>query len=840
MTLNLAEPPGTLLRNQSVMERLLQDLRFALRILWKDRSFAVTALLTLGLCTGANSAMFAIVHSVLLRPLAVPHADRLVLMYNAYPRAGVERGATGVPDYYDRLRETDAFEELALYGFRGQTIGGEVDPQRVFGMLARPSLFRMLRASPLRGRVFNEDEGELGHEHEVILSYSLWQQLFSGSDSAVGRELRINGVPHTIVGIMPASFYFMDPYVRLWLPLAFTAEQKSDDSRHSNNWIMIGRLKPGETVQQAQQQIDALNARNLDRFPSMKQILVNAGFHTVVTPLQDDLVREVRPTLYLLLSGVLFVLAIGAVNITNLVLIRSSSRMRELATRHALGAGLSRLMRQLLTETVLLTIAGGLAGVAIGYVGLSALTGPALENIPRHSEIRMDAAVIAYTLGLALGVGLLVGLVPVVELRHMNLSQAFREEGRSGTSGRRARAVRRVLVAAQVAFAFMLLIGAGLLLVSFERVLAVSPGFDPSNVLTARVAPPASRYPRDPELRAFADRLLPAVRSIPGVTTAGATSNIPFGDDFDDSVIIAEGYQMAPGESLISPYRVIATPGYLEALRVPVLRGRTFTDADTDSSPRVALVDDRLARKFWPGADPIGRRMFQPENPRNLTGTDANTHWITVVGVVGETKMAGLVTSETRVGTYYFPLRQAPVRTMTLAVRTQKDPAAMTSAIRQQLRAIDPQLPLFNVYTLQERMSNSLADRRTPMVVAIVFAGVALFLAAVGIYGVLAYQVAQRTREIGIRLALGSDARRIFALIVREGMTLLVCGLLAGVGGAFVIRRTMQAQLYGVGAMDPVVLAGVAAMLGLVALAACALPARRAARIDPMIALGDQ
>jgi predicted permease len=819
------------------MERLRQDLRFAARILWKDRGFTITALLTLAICIGANAAIFAIVNSVLLRPLPVPEAERLVVMYNSYPRAGVERASNGVPDYFDRLRQTDVFEEVALYQRRGQTVGGETDPQRVTGLAVRPSLFRMLRATPLRGRIFDEDEGQLGSDREVILSYSLWQQLFSGGDA---RELRINGVPHAVVGIMPASFYFLDPDVKLWVPLAFTPEQRSDDSRHSNNFSMVARLKPGATVQQAQQQIDALNARNLERFPTLKQVLINAGFHTVVVPLQADLVRGVRPVLLLLWGGVLFVLAIGAVNITNLVLIRSSSRMRELATRQALGAALTRLTRQLLTETVLLTVLGGIAGVAAGYVGLALLAGVGLDSLPRSVEIRMDLTAILFTLGVGLVVGLLVGLVPVINLRHMNLSQAFREEGRSGSTGRGARAVRRVLVASQVGFAFMLLVGAGLLLASFERVLAISPGFDPSNVLTARVAPPVSRYAGNSELRTFADRLITAVRAIPGVTKAGMASNIPFGGDFSDSVILAEGYQMAPGESLISPYQVIASPGYLEALNVPLLSGRTFTDSDTESSTPVVIVDDRLARKFWPGVDPIGRRMFQPENPDNLTMPDKNTRWLTVVGVVGETKMAGLVTTGHRVGTYYFAQRQSPARTMTLAVKMEGDPASVASAIRQQLRTIDPELPLYSVLTMQDRVDESLADRRTPMVLATVFAGVALFLAAVGIYGVLAYQVSQRRKEIGIRMALGSDGRSIFALIVREGMILLAAGFVVGLAGAFAIRRTMEAQLYGIGAMDPLVVGAVAMMLALVALTACTLPAHRASRIDPMVALSEQ
>jgi len=821
------------------MDRLLHDLRFASRVLWKDRGFAATVILTLGMCIGANAAIFAIVNGVLLRPLPIPEADRLVTLYNSYPRAGVERASTGVPDYYDRLRETDVFEELALYRVNGQTIGGEVDPQRIFGMSVRPSLFRMVRAAPHRGRIFREDEGEIGHEHEVILSYSLWQQLFGARDSAIGQDLRINGVTYTVVGVMPRAFYFMNPDVKLWTPMAFTPEQKSDDARHNNSWTMVGRLKPGASVAVAQQQIDALNSRNLERFPALKQILINAGFHTVVAPLQQDLVREVRSTLLMLWAGVLFVLAIGAVNITNLVLIRSSSRMRELATRHALGASLPRLIRHLLTETALLTIVGGMLGLAIGYLSLKALGGIGLDALPRANEIRIDPQVIAFTFALVLAIAVLVGLAPVARLTGLNLAQAFREEGRSGTAGHGARVVRRILVASQVAFAFMLLSGAALLLTSFQRVLAVAPGFTPTDLLTARVAPPASRYGEDAALRAFADRLVTAVRTIPGIQFASLSTSIPFGGSFSDSVILAEGYQMSPGESLISPYRVVTTPGYFEALGIPLRAGRTFNDSDTDTSARVVIVDERLARKFWPGGSPIGRRMFQPENPNDLVTPDKNTRWLTVVGVVGSTKMAGLVTTEDRVGTYYFPLRQSPERALTLVAKTSAAEIAVAPSIRQQLRAIDPELPLYDVETMSHRMRESLADRRTPMIVAIVFAVVALFLAAIGLYGVLAYQVSQRTKEIGIRMALGSDSKRVFGLIVKEGMTLMAAGFVAGVVGAFAIRRTMAAQLYAVGPMDPLVLSIVAAALAVVAFLACMLPARRAARIDPLIALTD-
>jgi predicted permease len=821
------------------MERLIQDVRFAVRLLWKDRGFTVTTLLTLAVCIAANSGIFAVVNAVLLRPLPVPAADRLVLMHNSYPNAGVPRASNGVLDYYDRVRETDVFEELALYNTRGATIGVDTGPQRMTAMLARPSLLRLLRAPLLRGRMFEEREGEPGQDHETILTYALWQQLYGGRD-VIGQDIRINGVPYRIVGVLGSAFQFSSPDVRLWMPLAFSPEERSDDRRHSNNWSMIGRLKPGRTIAQAQQQIDALNARNMERFPQFKEILTNAGFHTVVKSYQDDLVEGVRGTLFLLWAGALIVLLIGAVNITNLVMVRSSGRARELATRHALGAGLGRLTRQLLTETVLLSISGAVLGAALGSAGLRLLTTLAIDRAPRGHEIRMDLSAILFTLALATIVGILVALVPVLTMRGMNLSQAFREESRSGTSGRSSRLVRRVLVSSQVAFAFMLLIGAGLLFASFERVLAVEPGFATGNLLTARLSPPVSRYAGDAELRTFASRLLERVRALPGVTGAALADNAPFDSDFSDGVILAEGYQMAPGESLISPYSVQVTPGYFETLGVPLKEGRSFTEADTESSPPVVIVDEKLARRFWGGRSPIGRRMYQPENAENAVKPGPNTRWLTVVGVVGDVRFAGLVSADDRPGAYYFPAAQQPLRSMTLVVRSPMPPQTLTPLIRRELAAIDPELPLYAVRTMDERIDQTLLDRRTPMVLALIFAGVALFLAGIGLYGVLAYQVAQRRREIGIRMALGSSAPKIFGLIVREGVALLVAGVAVGLAGAFAIRRVMETQLYGVGAMDPTVIAAVGALLGAVALLACVVPARRAAGIDPLIALNEQ
>ena len=819
------------------MDRLLQDLRFGVRVLWRDRGFATTSLLTLALCIGINAAIFAVVNSVLLKPLPVAEPDRLVVFHNSYPRAGVDRSSNGVPDYYDRLTQVTAVDELAVYNTQGVTIGIGGDPQRVSSMLARPSLLRLLGVTPLRGRIFSEAEGEIGADHQVILSYGLWQQLYAGRDDAVGQILRVGGEPYTIVGVLPADFFFIDPAVKLWRPLGFTPEQRSDEERHSNNWSMVGRLRPGAAIAQAQQQVDALNARNLERFPQYREVLVNAGFHTVVASLQDDLTSGVRGTLYLLWGGVLFVLMIGVVNITNLVLVRSTARLKELATRHALGAALPRLTRQLLTETVVLTVAGGAIGLAFGQAMLKGLTRLGLDRLPRATEIRMDATVLLFTLAIALIVGVLVGLVPVLQLRHLNLSQAFREESRSGTSGRGSRTVRRVLVATQVAFAFMLLVGAALLLTSFRKVVAIDPGFKSEGVLTARVSPPRARYRSDADLRTFAGRLLEQVRGLGAVRSAGLTSNIPFGGDYSDSVIIAEGYQFKPGESLISPYSVSVTPGYFDALAMPLLEGRFFSESDTPESARVIIVDEKLAHRFWGRSSPIGRRLYKPDSPDNVSTPGPKAEWFTVVGVVGEVRMAGFVSSDDRVGAYYMPFAQGPFRTMTLAIRAAGSGTDLVASVRGALRSIDPELPLFSVMSLEARLSDSLVDRRTPMVLALGFSGVALFLAAVGIYGVLAFQVSQRRREIGIRMALGSSAQAIFGLVIKEGLVLLGIGFAAGLAGAFAIRRAMESQLYGVSGTDPWVLGGVAAGLAAVALIACSLPARRAARIDPLNAL---
>lgn len=517
--------------------------------------------------------------------------------------------------------------------------------------------------------------------------------------------------------------------------------------------------------------------------------------------------------------------------------------MKELATRSAIGASLGRLTRQLLTETVVLALAGGALGLLLGTWALTAAGTLGFDRLPRGSEIRLDAWAIAFTGGLVFLVGLALGLLPVVALRRANLGQIIREEGRSGTASRGARLVRRTLVTSQVAFALLLLVGAGLLLASFQRVLAVDPGFTAEKLLTGHLSLPATRYADDAALRATVERVLERVRVLPGVDAAGITSSLPFGGDYDDSVIFAYGYQMAPGESVISPSRITATDGYFEAMQIQIVEGRAFDRRDVAAgAPRTVVVDERLARRFWPNSSALGQRMFQPYDLKNLTRPPANeADLFTVIGVARDVRLARLVdvAGVRSSGAYYFPYGHDPERNVALAIRTVQDPTTIASAVRRELASIDPEVPFYGVQTMEERVQQSLLDRRTPMLLAAGFGIVALFLAAIGVYGVLAYQVSERRREIGIRLALGAAASSIFRMVLGEGAALVAIGSALGLVGAFLLRRTLESQLYEIGAMDPLVLALVGAVLLIVALIACLLPARRAARTDPAIALSE-
>ncbi len=827
----------------SIMESLIHDVRLTVRQLWQDKVFLVVAGLTLALCIGANTTIFSVVNSVILRPLEVPEPERLVTMWNSYPAAmsdgGSGRGSNGVPDYYDRRALSEVFEDVAVYHYQGRSLDLDGTPQQVTARAVTPSFFGLLRAGAGVGRTFAEDEAEPGNEKVVVLSHGLWQQL-GGDRTMLGGDLRIDGEPYTVIGIMAQDFAFLDPEIRLWTPLAFDPERRQ--AYHSNSFQMIARLQPGVPLARAQEQIDALNARNMDKVPELKPLLIDAGFHTPLYFLADDLVRDVKGSLFFLWGGVAFVLLIGGVNVANLVLTRSTARAREMATRFALGARRSRVAQQLVTESVLLTMAGGGLGILFAALGLRALDALGIGDLPRAGEIRLDGTAVAFTLALALAVGALIALVPVISVLRLRLASVFRQDDRGGTAGRGLRLLRKGMVAAQIALALVLLAGAGLLVASFYKLLAVDPGFEPEGVLTGTVVLAESRYPEDGDVGRFAADALERIRTLPGVEAAGTTNQIPFGHGHSDSVIFAEGYQMRPGESAISPFQNVVTPGYFAAMGMRIVAGRGLEERDDAESRRVMVIDETLAERFWPAAagaqrgDAVGKRMWRPTSAEDITNPE-NAEYIDVVGIVETIRMRGL--GETNgAGAYYFPRAQEPGwRSNDFAIRTAGDPRALIRPVRGVITALDPELPLFDVQIMEQRIDDSLTDRRTPMLLAAGFGAVALVLAAVGIYGILAYLVQLRTREIGIRMAMGSDATGIFRLVLADGALILVLGLAAGLAGAAALRRLIESQLYGVSPLDPAVLATVAALLAAVALAACLVPARRATRVDPVTAL---
>lgn len=839
---------GTMRRLVSGLRQLLglglaRDLRSSVRLLIKDRGFSVTTILTLAVCLGANAAIFTVVYSVLLRPLPIPDPDRIVAMGDVYPTTTPNDILSNTaPSYFDRLEAISALEEQAMFAAWFDTITIDGVSEEVRGMKATPSLFRLTQVSPALGRTFTDAEGEIGAEQKVILSHGLWQRLYGGDRTVVGRDLRLGwtGQPYTIVGVMPPEFSFFDSgddghartagdTIQFWIPLAFTAAQRSDEARTRYGFFHVGRMRPNATIEQVQAQIDALNAANVVRFPQFG--FAELGMHTAVTPLQDALTRSVRGILYLLWGGAAFVLLIGALNIANLSLARSSVRARELATRLALGAGRFGVARQLILEGVLLAGIGGLASAGVAAWILRTLVSSGMANMPNASSIRMDWTIVGFTVAVSLLVGVLIGLVPAATMGRLHLNQVLAEGSRLGTGGRATRLFRRGLVVTQVAFSVVLLIGAGLLLTSFRNLLAVDAGFNAERVTTATIFPPPSRYQDQRAVVALSNRVLELVRAIPGVESAGITSNVALSGRTSPATVSPSDYTLQPGEAVVLPSVVSVTPGYFEAMATPLVRGRYFADSDQEHTLRVAIVDERLAARFWPNEDPIGKSVRRGDSER-----------YTVVGVVRDVRFEGLAARTASVGAAYFPHTQAPPtgRLRWIAIKTATQSGAVMPALRAALMTIDPDLPLSDIQTMTQRTSSSVVPQKLAMGLASMFGVVALFLSALGIYGVLAYVVAQRTREIGIRIALGSTARDIFQLVFKEGLTLVTGGLTLGLLGALVLGRALEGQVFGVKPTDPVVLGTVAVVTGVIALLACVSPAHRATRVDPLNALSEQ
>lgn len=811
---------------------MLQDFRFGLKLLWKEKAFSTTALLTLALCIGANTAIFTVLNAVVLNPLPYPEPGRLVTMYNVYPGVGVtDRGANGVPDYLDRKQLTDFFEGVALVGFSGFDVGMDGSPQRIDGQNVTPDYFRVLGAQAALGRTFTAEEAVLGKDKVAVLSDGLWKEMFAKDPDVLGKDIRLSGEPYRIVGVMPkglADYGRNSP--RIWVPFAFRPEQTTDDARHSNNWGMIARLKPGVTIAQAQARLDALNKTNVER-SRLRKLLEDVRFGTVMRGLKDELVRDVRSILYLLQAAVVFVLLIGCVNVANLMLVRSNARMKEIAIRFSLGAGRARIARQLLIESTTLAMLGGLLGIAVGVGGVRLLAALGSDNLPRGNAVEIDAAALGFSAAVAVIAGLAFGSVPLFHLFRRNLNDVFRQTERAGTAQKHAVSTRSALVVCQVSLAFVLLIGAGLLAASFSKLLSVDPGFRPERVVSARFSLPRVRYKEDAAARTLITNLLTNIRAMPGVTAAGATTYLPFSGNNNASVIGIAGKPPQPGEKPPVPGWNRVNADYFKAMGIQVVRGRAFADTDGPESPRVTIIDEFLAERYWPKEDPVGAQIVQ-----GLAGEkDTGKPW-TIVGVVRSVKTGDLA-EQNPVGQIYFPYAQDTPRNMHLVIKTSADSPQLVSSIRQAIREADAELPLFDVRTMPERLSESLANRRAAMILCIAFGALALLLSAIGIYGVLAYTVTQRTREFGIRAALGATVRDVMAMILGQGLKLAGIGLAIGVAVAFGITRLMATMLYGVKPADPAVFLGVAAALTMVALGASFVPSLRALRIQPASAL---
>jgi predicted permease len=807
---------------------MLHDLRFGLKLLWKEKGFTLTALATLALCIGANTAIFTVLHAVILAPLPFAEPDRLVTVGNVYPGAGISKSTqSSIPDYLDRRKMTDVFESVALRTSAGYDLGADGAPVRVDAEQITQNYFHTLRVSPMLGRSFTDDDAVFTKNQFVILSYGLWRDQFGSDPQIVGKEIRLSGQAHRVVGVMAEGFASPGSQAKFWVPLTWRPQQGTEDGRHSNNWDMIARLKPGVTIQVAQQHIDAINRYNTERSP-LRKLLENARFASVVKGLKEDLTSDVKPMLLLLECAVAFVLLIGCVNVANLMLVRSNVRMKELAIRHSLGAGRARLAGQLLIESLTLAVLGGGLGIVTGLGGVRLLAMLGADALPRGETIHMNPTVLAFSSAIAVLTGLIFGSAPVYHLVRQDLNAVFRSNERTGTTEKRALWTRSALVVCQVSLAFMLLIGAGLLGLSFARLLSVDPGFNAQNVQTAEFSVPRSRYPQDARATDFESRLIENIRNIPGVIAAGMNNTLPFTTNTSDGVVQIRGYQLAAGELPPVPYWSTVDGGYFAAMKIPLVAGRSFTPSDTADAPRVIMVDEYLAKKYWPGRNPIGGKI--------LRGVNNDDPDFTVIGVVANVQHTDLA-DQNKMGHIYFDYRQNPQRTMFMVSRTAAGDGHTIAAVRNILRQADPEVALFDTKTMSERISSSLRDRRAAMVICLAFAALALTLSAIGIYGVLAYTVTQRTREFGIRIALGAGVGAVASMVLRQGMLLAGVGLAIGAAGAFALTRLMQTMLFGVKPTDPLVFGGVAVMLMAIAALASLIPSLRVTRIRPAAAL---
>ncbi|HSB12438.1 MAG TPA: ABC transporter permease [Blastocatellia bacterium] len=808
------------------METLIQDLRLGLRAFLRYKSITAMALIALALGIGANTAIFTVVNAVLLRPLPYQEPDRLVTIWEESPERGMYEMPVSFANFRDWVDQNHVFEEISAYSFASMNLIGAGEPERFPVVRSSANLFSMLGAKPMLGRTFLPEEDKEGANRVVILSERLWQRRFGAAPGVVDQALTLNNQSYTVVGVMPAGFQFPVGFsylgkvqsgpIDLYIPLAATSEETR---RGNYSFFSIGRLKDGVTLDQARAEMTTIEGRLEQQYPD-----TNPGIGISLVGTHEQTTKDIRPALLVLLGAVGFLLLIACANIANLLIARAAARQKEFAIRSALGASRMRILRLLLAESVLLSLAGGGLGLLLALWTMDAMIAVA-PDIPRLDEVALDARVFGFALAVSLATGIVSGLIPAIQASTPNLNETLKEgsRGSMGTVG--GKRIRSLLVVAEVALSFVLLIGAGLMIKSFLRLQQMNLGFNPDNVLAMNISLPPSRYPEARQQAALFKETLDRIQSLPGVRSAGVTTGLPLMLSISGSDLRVEGRpEPEPGDIRIVYTRSVS-PRYFETLAIPFVKGRDFSDRDDSESLKVAIINENLARIYFPDEEPIGKRIT----------FDDGESWMSIIGVIGDVKQLGLDSAAQP--EVYWPYAQTGATSMSLVVRTATGPAGPLQAVKTEIQAVDKDLPVSEVKTMEELLAESVAGRRFNMLLLTVFAGVALVLAAVGIYGVISYSVTQRTHEIGIRMALGARGSDVLKLVGGSGLLLALAGVAIGVVASLLLTRLMSTLLFEVTPTDPGTFAVVAALLIGVALAACLVPARRAVKVDPMVAL---
>lgn len=805
----------------NVAKDIWHDLRYGLRMLVKNPGFTAVAVIALALGIGANTAIFSVVNTVLLRQLPYKDPERLVMVFEDSSKHGHPRDTPTVANYIDWRDQNQVFESIAAITDATFNLTGIGDPERILGYRVSASLFPMLGVSPQLGRFFTPDEDQAGANRVAIMSHSLWQRRFGGDPNIIGKALTLNGRSVTVVGIMPANFRFRTQEDELWVPIAFSQEEQQNRSAHYLD--VVARLKSGVTLSQSQAEMSAIAARLQQQYPD-----TNTDVGAEVVLLHEHMVGDIRPALLIFLGAVGLVLLIACVNVANLLLARAAVRQREIALRVALGASRWRLIRQFLTESILLGMLGGIVGLVLALAGLRLLTVIIPPDIPQIKNISIDPRVLGFTILISLLTGLIFGLAPAIQLSGFSPNETLKEGGHNPVAGRGNR-IRGGLIVAEVAISVVLLIGAGLLINSFLRLRNVDPGFRSENLLTMRVSLPQAKYGEPAQRAAFYTELNRRLESVPGVSSSAVITHLPLYHQGGSTIVYIEGRpEPPPSQEPIITTRVIS-PKYFETMGIPLLSGRQLTDQDTDNSPNVTVISETMARRYWPGENPIGKRVAfgRPER---------DEEWFRIVGIARDVRQSDLIT-EIKPQMYVSYQQTGFFIPRDLVLKTDVDPLSLAATVRKTIWEIDKDQPVSNIRTMDQIASESVARQRFSMLLFAIFAGVALLLAAVGIYGVLSYSVAQRRGEFGIRMALGAQKRDVLKLTISKGLKLVLLGVVFGLVGAFALTRLMASLLFGIGATDPTTFAAISLVLVGVGLLASYIPARRATKVDPIVAL---